>query len=110
MSDDHANKRTLRTGACPHGSLELGSMAKNPLSQLASLGEEVIGKAAQNPTAARLIQTGAQLKDRVDELSKRVRGLEAMEKRIEELEQRLEKVERRQRSAARKKPAPPAGS
>ncbi len=77
-------------------------MSKSPLSQLASLGEEVIGKAAHNPTAARLLQTGQQLKERVDELSKRVRGLEAMERRIAELEQRLEKLETK-RTTARKK-------
>jgi TolA-binding protein len=75
--------------------------AKNPLSQLASLSEEVIGRAAQNPAASKLLQAGAQLKERVDDLSRRVRGLEAMETRLEELERRLDKVERRQRSSAR---------
>jgi TolA-binding protein len=74
-------------------------MSKNPLSQLASLGEEVIGKAAQNPAAARVLQTAMQLKDRVDDLSKRVRGLEAMEKRIDDLEDRVEKLERRRAGA-----------
>ena len=58
-------------------------MTKNPLSQLASIGEEVIGKAAQNPTASRVLQSALQLKERVDDLSRRVRGLEAMERRIE---------------------------
>jgi hypothetical protein len=79
--------------------------SKNPLAQLASLGEEVIGKAAHNPTAARLLQTGLQLKERVDDLSKRVRGLEAMEKRLEELERRVEKLERKRRTSEK-----PAGS
>ena len=31
-------------------------MNRNPLSQLASIGEEVLDKASQNPTAARVIQ------------------------------------------------------
>ena len=68
-------------------------MAKNPLSQLASLGEDVLGKASQNPTAARIVQGAMQLKDRVDDLSKRVRGLEQMEKRVAQLEKRIAKLE-----------------
>ena len=68
-------------------------MARNPLSQLASLGEEVLEKAAQNPATSRVVSGALQLKDRVDDLTRRVRGLEAMEKRIEQLEKRLAKVE-----------------
>ena len=56
-------------------------MAKSTLDRLTSLGEEVIGKAAHNPTAARVLQGAMQLKDRVDDLSKRVRGLEGSAKR-----------------------------
>jgi hypothetical protein len=67
---------------------------KNPLDRLANLGEELIGKASQNPAAAKAIQGAMQLKDRVDDLSKRVRGLEGMEKRIDELEKRLAKLEK----------------
>ena len=69
-------------------------MARNPLSQLASLGEEVLGKASHSPAAAKVLQGAMQLKDRVDDLTKRVRGLEAMEKRIDELEQRVAKLEK----------------
>jgi hypothetical protein len=68
---------------------------KNPIDRLTSLGEEVLGKASQNPTAARFIQTATQVKDHVDDLSKRVRGLE---------ERRLAKIE----YAAKKKPPPAA--
>ena len=68
-------------------------MARNPLSQLASLGEEVLEKASQNPTAARVLHGAMQMKDRVDDLSKRVRGLEQMEKRLAQLEKRLAKLE-----------------
>jgi hypothetical protein len=68
-------------------------MTKNPLSQLASLGEEVLEKAAQNPAASKVLSSALQLKDRVDDLSRRVRGLEAMERRIEQLEKRLAKLE-----------------
>lgn len=75
---------------------------KNPLDRLASLGEEVLGKAAQNPAAHRVLQSAMQLKDRVDDLSKRVRGLEAMEKRINQLEKRLAKLEGAKPTPARK--------
>jgi hypothetical protein len=76
-------------------------MARNPLSQLAAIGEDVLGKAAQNPTAARIVTPVLQLKERTDDLARRVRGLEAMERRIEQLEKRLAKVE----SADKPKPA-----
>ena len=52
-------------------------MPRNPLTQLASLGEDVLGKASQNPTAAKLVQSAAGFRDRLDDLTKRVRGLEA---------------------------------
>ena len=77
---------------------------KPPLDRLANLGEELIGKASQSPTAAKAIQSAMQVKDRVDDLQKRVRGLEAMEKRIDKLEKRLAKLEK-PKPAAKKKPA-----
>jgi TolA-binding protein len=82
---------------------------KSTLDRLTSLGEEVIGKASQNPNLARVVGAATQLKDRVDDLSKRVRGLEGMEKRIADLEQRLKKLEGTQKkaAAAAKKPAEP---
>jgi hypothetical protein len=73
------------------------------IDRLASLGEEVLGKAAHNPAGARLLQGAMQLKERVDELTKRVRGLEAMEKRLADVEARLAKLEK----PPRKKPAVP---
>jgi hypothetical protein len=87
-------------------------MTKSTLDRLTSLGEEVIGKASQNPNVARVVSVATQLKDRVDDLSKRVRGLEAMEKRIGELEARLKKVEGAQKRAATaaKKPSEPPRS
>jgi polyhydroxyalkanoate synthesis regulator phasin len=74
-------------------------MTKNPLDRLANLGEEVLGKAAQSPNLARVMQSAVQMKDRVDDLTKRVRGLEAMEKRIDSLEKRLAKLETKPKSA-----------
>jgi TolA-binding protein len=92
-------------------------MAKNPLSQLASLGEEVLGKASQNPTAARVLHGAMHMKERVDDLSKRVRGLEQMEKRLAQLEKRIAKLEGGARkpaasskTTAAKKTSPPKSS
>jgi hypothetical protein len=82
------------------------SRSKSPFDRLTSLGEEVLGKAQQNPAAHRLLQGAMQLKDRVDDLSKRVRGLEQMEKRLAQVEKRLSKVE----YAAKKKPPPSGGA
>ncbi len=79
---------------------------KNPLSQLASLGEEAFGKLAQNPTTHRAIQSALQMKDRVDDLSKRVRGLEAMDKRFASIERRLDKLEQRGSGDSSKTPVP----
>jgi TolA-binding protein len=64
----------------------------------------VLGKASQNPTAARIVQGAMQLKEHVDDLSKRVRGLEQMEKQLTLLEQRVAKLEGRagKPAAARK--------
>ena len=74
---------------------------RNPFDRLASLGEEVLGKAADHPKAGRFVQSAMQMKDRVDDLSKRVRGLEQMEKRIAQLEKRLAKVEGPAKTPAR---------
>ncbi len=68
-------------------------MTKLPIDRLANLGEEVLGKASQNPNLARVVQGAMQLKERVDDLAKRVRGLEAMEKRLETLEKRVARLE-----------------
>ena len=78
-------------------------MSNNPISQLASLGEELLGKAAQNPTASKVLQSAVQLKERVDDLSRRVRGLEGMERRIEQLEKRVAGLEGSSRKSATSK-------
>ena len=82
-------------------------MTRNPLTQLATLGEEVLEKASQNPRTARLVQGAAQAKDRIDDLTKRVRGLEAMEKRIAELETRVKKLETKKPAARKAAQSPP---
>jgi polyhydroxyalkanoate synthesis regulator phasin len=66
---------------------------KNVLSQVAALSEDALGKLAQNPTAARFVQSAMELKERVDDLTRRVRGLEALEQRLEALEQRVDALQ-----------------
>jgi TolA-binding protein len=82
-------------------------MTKSTIDRLTSLGEDVIGKASQYPTANRVLQGAMQMKERVDDLSKRVRGLEAMEKQIAELEKRIAKLEGTAKRAAAPKPSTP---
>ena len=76
-------------------------MTRNPIAQLASLGEEVLDKASQNPTTARVVNAAVQLKERVDDLAKRVRGLEALEQRIAALERKVEKLSKASGTSAR---------
>ena len=87
-------------------------MGRNPLNQLASVGEDLLEKASQNPRTAKIVQSANDARNRIDDLSKRVRGLEAMEKRIGELEARVKKVEGAQKRAATaaKKPSEPPRS
>ena len=90
-------------------------MTRNPIAQLASLGEEVLDKASQNPTTARVVQAAVQLKERVDDLARRVRGLEALEQRLAQVEERVGKLEGTavKKPAAKKTPAatpPPAAA
>ena len=77
------------------------SLSQSTLDRLASIGEEVLGKAASNPAGARVLQGAMQVKERVDELSKRVRGLEAMEKRLADVEERLAKLESKKRTSTK---------
>ena len=83
-------------------------MTRISLTQLASLSEDVLEKASQNPTTARLVQGATQAKDRIEDLTKRVRGLEAMENRIVELEERVVNLEAKKPAARKAAPAPTA--
>ncbi len=78
---------------------------RNPLSQLVSLGEEALGKLAQNPATNRALQSALQLRDRVDDLSKRVRGLEGMDERFVAIERRLAQLEQQSGAADAGKPS-----
>jgi uncharacterized protein Yka (UPF0111/DUF47 family) len=73
--------------------------AKSVLSQVQSLGEEALGKLAQNPTATRLLHSAVELRDRVDDLGKRVRGLEDMDNRLTAVEKRLDELEKASRKS-----------
>ena len=69
-------------------------MARRSLfSQMASLGEDALGRLAQNPTTNRMVQSAVELKDRVDELARQVRGLERLEQRLARVEERVDALE-----------------
>ncbi len=86
-------------------------MTRSTLDRLTTLGEEVLGKASQNPNLSRVVQGATQLRDRVDELQKRVRGLEGLERRLAEVEGRLAKLERAtRRPSAAKSTSPKSDS
>jgi hypothetical protein len=91
---------------------------RNVMSQLASVGEDALGKITQNAVAHRAIESAMQLKDRVEKL---VYGQAELEGRVTKLEQRVTKLERAgrtppKRASTRSKPqtespspTPPAG-
>jgi uncharacterized protein YoxC len=77
-----------------------GAESKSRVSQLASLGDDLLGKATNHPATAKFLQNANQLKERVDDLSKKVRGIDALEQRVDELEARVEKLEKPARKTA----------
>src|ERR1051325_41775 len=85
-------------------------MTRHPNAQLAPLGEEVLDKASQNPTTARVVNAAVQLKERVDDLAKRVRGLEALEQRLAQLEERGGQIEGKPARKPAAKKTPPAAA
>lgn len=64
---------------------------KSVISQLASAGEEAIGKLAQNPAARTALQGAIQLKDRGVEF---VHGLDSVDERLAAIEKRLDALEK----------------
>ncbi len=68
---------------------------RSVLSQVAALGEDALGRLAQNPAATRMLQGAMELKERVDDLAKRVRSLESLDERLDAVEQRLDRLESR---------------
>ena len=67
-------------------------MAKRTvMSQLASAGEEALGKLAQSPATRNALQGAMNVKDRVEKV---VRGLDGIEKRVAAIEKRLASLEK----------------
>jgi hypothetical protein len=73
------------------------AVKKTVLGQLASAGEEAIGKLSQIPGANKALEGFVQVKDRVEKL---VHGLETMEKRMKAVEKRLDALEKPKRRPA----------
>ncbi len=61
------------------------------ISQLASAGEDALGKLAQSPATHKAVQGALQVKDRVEKI---VRSLDGMEKRVAAIEKRLTALEK----------------
>jgi hypothetical protein len=61
------------------------------ISQLASAGEEALGKLAQSPATRNAMQGAMNVKERVEKV---VRSLDGMEKRVSALEHRLAALEK----------------
>ena len=81
-------------------------MAKRTvMSQLASAGEEALGKLAQNTATRNAVQGAMNVKDRVEKV---VRGLDGMEKRVAAIEKRLAALEKSPAKTPAKKAAPRA--
>jgi len=83
-------------------------MAKRTvMSQLASVGEEALGRLTSNQATHKALQGALQVKDRVEKL---VRSLDGMEKRVVAIEKRLAALEKTpaKKPAARTRAAKPA--
>jgi hypothetical protein len=63
------------------------------ISRLADRGEEMLGKFAETPGAARVLELLNSTRERLDDLQKRVIGLENLERRLDQVESRLESLE-----------------
>jgi hypothetical protein len=63
------------------------------ISRLADRGEEMLGKFAETPGAARVLELLNSTRERIDDLQKRVIGLEELERRLDHVEQRLEALD-----------------
>jgi hypothetical protein len=63
---------------------------RSVMSQLATAGEEALGRLAQNPVTHRALESALQVRDRVAEL---VSGLADMDGRVTRLEKRIEVLE-----------------
>jgi hypothetical protein len=73
------------------------------MSQLASAGEEALGKLAQSPATRNALQGAMNVKDRAEKV---VRGLDGIEKRVAAIEKRLAALEKTPAKAPAKKATP----
>jgi hypothetical protein len=69
------------------------------ISQLASVGEEALGRIVQNPVTHRAREGAVQIRDRVEKL---VLGLTGVEDRVARLEERVDRLEQAKRAPAKR--------
>ncbi len=67
---------------------------KDLLTKLADVGEEAFTRVAGSQTTARVVESVAGLRERMDEVQKRVRGLDELEKRVAKLEKTVAGLEK----------------
>lgn len=77
------------------------------MSQLASAGEEALGKLTQSPVTHKALQGALHAKDTAE---KAVRALGGVEKRLEAIEKRLAALEKAKKPAPRPRTAKPKAS
>jgi polyhydroxyalkanoate synthesis regulator phasin len=75
------------------------------LHKLQERGQEALGKLADAPGGAQIMDTVRTMRERMDDLQKRMLGVDALEKRVKELERRLATLEGKGPKVA-KPPAP----
>jgi hypothetical protein len=68
-------------------------LPRNPITQLQAIRDDVLGRAQQHPATSRVLQSAAQIRDRVDESTRRVRGLDTLDRKVVELETRVAALE-----------------
>ena len=62
------------------------------IGKLADRGEDVVGKISDFPSAQRVVDAAAGLKEFADELQRRLRGLDELEKRVVALEKKVDRL------------------
>ncbi len=86
---------------------------KDILTRLADVGEEAFTRVAGSQTTARVLESVAGLRERIDDVQKRLTGLDGLEERVAKLEKQVAELSKPKtakartttRSTARKSPS-----
>lgn len=80
---------------------------KDIIGRLADVGEEAFSRVAGSQTTARVVESVASLRERMDDVQRKVRGLDELEKRVAKLEKQVAGLAKPKasRSSSARKPA-----